>query len=100
MDVSVHSFGRSARQLARPRAFLLGLRHVDRIPLPGFALVRRESLAPDRPLRIANVPAEHHDDWLAFVNVSREEVTDLVSERTDDGWIERARLAVRPIDAP
>ena len=57
------------------------LRHVDRIPFPGLALIRREGLTPVRPLRISRVPSEDNDDVLSFVRAARKEVACLVQGR-------------------
>jgi hypothetical protein len=36
------------------------------VPFPGFSVVRRKSLAPDRPVPVPHIPPENKISWQGF----------------------------------
>src|SRR5690349_510077 len=94
----LHALSHRTRSLASGSAH--SLRHIDRVPLPGLALICGESLTPNRQARIAHVPAKNHDDRPAAVRVSGKEMANLALKRAHHRRVKRSGVAVCPVDAP
>ena len=59
-------------------ALLRSFRNVKEVPFPGFALVGRKRLTPDRAVFVPGVPPEDDDDWLPFEGVFAKEMSDTI----------------------
>ena len=53
-------------------------RNVKEVPFPGFALVGRKRLTPDRAVFVPGVPPEDDDDWLPIEGVFAKEMSDTI----------------------
>jgi hypothetical protein len=70
------------------------------VPFPCFTVVVRKCLTPDRLVWIGLVPSEHDNHGFSYLIIFCEEQADPVVKGAYLGWVDRAALAVHPVEAP
>ncbi len=73
---------------------------IGKVPFPGLSVVVGEGLAPEGMFGVGNVPSKHDDDGSSYLIIFCEEEADPVMKRADLRWVQRAAVAVHPIQAP
>src|SRR5215472_19227595 len=91
----------SFRSYTRRRSIIDSFGHVEEVPFPSLAVVRRKGLTPDRAVFVPGVPAVEDQDRFPIQAVFAKEMAHGVFvEGTDDGRIDRPRVARDPVKTP
>src|SRR5215468_6405688 len=91
----------SFRSYTRRRSIIDSFGHVEEVPFPSLAGVRRKGLTPDRAVFVPRVPAVDDQDRFSIQGVFAKEMAHAVFvEGTNDWRIDRPRVARDPVKTP